>query len=139
MTERVPQSVRGMVRQRAKARCEYCGLPDSFGYYAHQVDHILPVKHQGSSEFDNLAWASFECNNAKGSDIAAYDTQTGALTPLFNPRTQAWNEHFTLRNGELVGLTPFGRVTVGVLRINQAERIEIRRTLVEAGLWETPD
>ncbi|MCB9457896.1 MAG: HNH endonuclease, partial [Anaerolineaceae bacterium] len=70
MTQRVPQSVRDMVRQRAEDQCEYCYLPDAFGYYSHQVDHILPVKHQGSSDLDNLAWACFECNNAKGSDIA---------------------------------------------------------------------
>ncbi|MBZ0276861.1 MAG: HNH endonuclease [Anaerolineae bacterium] len=134
---RIAKSVRDRVQKRANARCEYCHLPDTFGYYSHQVDHILPVKHHGSSDEDNLAWACFECNNAKGSDISAYDAQIGVLTPLYNPRSQNWEDHFILKeDGTFDGLSAVGRVTIRVLKMNQEERIEMRRMLILAGLWQ---
>jgi hypothetical protein len=35
------------------------------------------------------------------------------IVPLFNPRTQAWNDHFELANGvEISGRTATGRATV---------------------------
>jgi hypothetical protein len=82
-----------------------------------------------------LAWACFQCNVAKGSDVASYDAQTDELTPLYNPRTQEWDDHFELDGAEIVGKTPVGRVTVRLLQMNHPERIEIRYWLIEAGLW----
>lgn len=132
---RVPDSVRRAVRERAGGRCEYCRKPEQASGYAHQVEHIRPLKHGGSSEPDNLAWACFQCNIAKGTDIAAYDEETDALVPLFNPRTQQWDEHFVLEGLQIVGRTAIGRVTVRLLQINRASQVETRAELVEAGLW----
>ncbi len=132
---RVPDNIREQVRLRAQRRCEYCGLPEEFSFYSHQVDHIVAVKHRGSSLLVNLAWACFDCNNAKGSDIASYDEDTNQLAPLFNPRTQDWNEHFKLNGAEIIGKTPIGRVTVFLLQMNREEQIETRSDLIEAGLY----
>ena len=85
---------RDSVRQRAGSRCEYCRKPEMFGSYPHHLEHIIARKHGGVSEMENLAWACFQCNVAQGTDIASYDTETQALTPLFNPRTQEWDTHF---------------------------------------------
>jgi hypothetical protein len=133
---RVTSSVRDQVRQRAKFRCEYCYKPEDANAFSHQVDHIIPEKHLGTSALSNLAWACFRCNNAKSTDIASYDADTGALTPLYNPRTQNWGEHFmTDENAVIAGLTAIGRVTVRIPDMNRPRQIQIRQALIDAGLW----
>ena len=131
----VSPAVREQVRQRAGARCEYCRKPENAGMYPFHVEHIIALKHGGSSDLDNLAWSCFLCNVAKGSDVAAYDEDTGNLTPLYNPRTQTWDQHFEMDGSEIVGKTPVGRVTVRLLRMNRPEQVETRRPLIEVGLW----
>jgi hypothetical protein len=132
---RLPESVRAQVRLRVEKRCEYCRLPEGFSFYSHQVDHIISIKHKGSSDLNNLAWACFDCNNAKGSDIAVYDEETGQLVPLFNPRTQKWGEHFRLDAGTIIGITSCGRATVSFLNLNRDELVRTRRDLIEIGLY----
>lgn len=134
--KRISPSTREIVRQRADGRCEYCRLPEKITPFSHQVDHIIPPRHGGTDEVDNLAWACFWCNNNKSIDIASYDPETGKLTPLFNPRTQVWKMHFGITDGVIRGLSPEGRVTVQILQMNTAKRIETRRDLIEAGMWE---
>jgi len=131
----VPESIRAQVRQRAGARCEYCGMPENVSAYPHHIEHIIARKHGGTSDLDNLAWACFQCNVAKGSDIASYDEVTGALTPLYNPRLDSWEDHFEVIEDAIVGKTAIGRVTVKLLQMNHPEQVEKRRLLIAAGLW----
>ena len=57
----------------------------------------------------------------------AIDPLTDEASRLFNPRQQVWDEHFRINSeGSLSGLTPEGRVTVAVLRLNEPERVEQR-------------
>ncbi|MFN0170872.1 MAG: HNH endonuclease [Bryobacteraceae bacterium] len=77
---------RTLVRERALGRCEYCGLPESLAFVEHQIDHIIAVKHGGSSEPDNLALSCTLCNRYKGSDIASIDPDTGIIEVLYHPR-----------------------------------------------------
>jgi 5-methylcytosine-specific restriction endonuclease McrA len=128
-------SDRKAVRQRANNRCEYCQLPDEIGKFAHHIDHIIPLKHNGSSNLSNLAYACFDCNVFKGVSLAGYDTETGQLTPLYNPRTQTWDDHFTFKSAVIEGSTSFGRVTVFTLQINHPDRVEMRQNLMNAGRW----
>jgi hypothetical protein len=132
----ISDKLREQVRQRANGRCEYCGKPENVNTFSHQVDHVIPEDHTGTSEYINLAWACFRCNNGKGRDIASIDEETKQLTPLYNPRTQNWNDHFEM-NAEavIVGKTPIGRVTVRLLEMNRERQIEIRRNLIEEGRW----
>ncbi len=102
------EDLRERVRQRAAARCEYCGKPELASAYPHHIEHIIARKHGGSSDQANLAWACFQCNVAKGTDIASYDTETGTLTPLYNPRTQSWSEHFELIDAAIVARHRWG-------------------------------
>lgn len=91
----------------------------------------MPLKHQGQTVSHNLALACLECNRYKGSDIAAIDPISGEITPLFNPRVQAWAEHFMLQdNARITGLTPTGRATVVLLRLNDPKRVIQRQILV---------
>ena len=48
-----------VVWQRAKARCEYCQLPQDFSPLTHQIDHIIARKHLGPTTAENLALACF--------------------------------------------------------------------------------
>lgn len=132
---RIRSEVREQVRQRAEYRCEYCRKPENFGAHNYQVDHIIAQKHRGTDELDNLAWACFRCNLNKGSDIASYDLTDGALVPFYNPRTQQWQDHFHLEGVFITGKTAIGRVSVEILQFNHPVQVEIRRMLLETGLW----
>jgi hypothetical protein len=131
----VSVAVRRQVRARAAGRCEYCLLAEADAYFPHEADHIIAVKHGGRSTFANLAWACFDCNRFKGSDIASLDVVTQALVPLFHPRAHVWLEHFHLAGGEIQPLTPIGRVTVALLKLNLPPRVEVRATLVQTGQY----
>lgn len=116
-----------LVRQRAGNCCEYCLLSQSGQLVSFQIDHIIAVKHDGTDEDDNLCLACYDCNIYKGSDVAALDPLTRAATRLYDPRQQVWDEHFTLKpDATISGLTPEGRTTVRVLRINDTERVNQR-------------
>ena len=87
---------------------------------------------------ENLAYACFDCNRAKGSDIASIDPDTGILTPLFSPRTQVWSEHFRVNGPVIEARTAISRVTVRLLRMNLPVRVAIRESLMRAGHYTAP-
>lgn len=131
----IPDSLREQVRERANRRCEYCQIPEEFSPFHFEVDHLIPLKHDGPTILANLVWACFRCNNTKGSDVAAFDEETGDLMPLYNPRMQKWDDHFVMNEAEIVGKTVVGRVTVRILRMNHPKQIETRLDLIEQGVW----
>lgn len=118
----IPATVRRQVIDRAGNRCEYCLLPAGVAFFPHEVDHVVAEKHGGTTDMDNLAFACWRCNRHKGSDLTSFDPQTRQLSPLYNPRTQVWTEHFASEGERIVGLTPEGRTTVNLLQLNSAER-----------------
>jgi hypothetical protein len=52
---------------------------------------------------------------------------------LFNPRIDEWHDHFNLVGARIEGRTTSGRVTVSSLRMNTAERIDVRQRLISIG------
>jgi hypothetical protein len=124
---RISAALRRQVRERASERCEYCLLAEIRAFFPHEPDHIIAQKHGGPTMAENLALACFDCNRFKGSDIASVDPVSGSLTPLFNPRTQRWADHFELIDGRISPLIPVGRATARLLRLNLSQRIEVRR------------
>src|SRR5438132_2873790 len=132
MSDSVPDELRELVRLRAGRRCEYCLLHEEDAHLSHEPDHIIAIKHQGSTVRENLAWTCFVCNRFKGSDIASLDAETGKLARLFNPRTDRWSDHFQLEGARIVPLTPEGRVTERMLQLNLPKRIRLRRALLTA-------
>lgn len=130
LTERQKQRV----RERAGNCCEYCRVSQSSRLTRFQIDHIIAVAHGGSDEDDNLCLACYPCNAFKGTNVAALDPQTGDAARLFNPRLQAWNEHFGLNDDATIsGITPEGRTTVAVLRMNDPKRVKQRSDEITAG------
>jgi HNH endonuclease len=129
--------VRQVVRERAQGKCEYCLLSESYTPRFHPIDHIIPRQHRGKNDLDNLALCCSWCNRHKGPNLASLDPETDKLTALFNPRLQSWLEHFQLDNasGIIQPLTPEGRVTEFVLKMNEAERITERLALMKGGRY----
>ena len=135
---RVPDVLRRFVIERAGGRCEYCLLHQDDGPFSHHVDHIIPLKHGGQTVSDNLALACLECNRHKGSDLTAIDPVDGVIVPLFNPRSQTWEEHFVLQGARIIGLTSIGRATAVLLRLNDRVRVLQRQFLIDARRYPLP-
>ncbi len=129
----IPVALRHTVSERAVGRCEYCLVHEADVLLPHQPDHIIAEQHGGETSAENLALACIHCNRRKGPNIASLDPISGQLTPLFNPRTQIWGEHFALEGAYLIALTPCGRVTVRLLELNHADRPRARRALIKTG------
>ena len=128
------EEIRQTVRQRANDRCEYCRIrQEHFLLWLHQLEHIVPRKHHGSDDLDNLALACVRCNLGKSSNLSGIDSETGHVVELFNPRTQSWQEHFEFVDAIVVGKTPCGRATADVLNMNEVSRIRLRTHLLENG------
>lgn len=127
--------LRRLVWQRANGRCEYCQMRQEFDELTFQIEHVIPKKHHGSNEAENLALACFACNNHKGTNLSGLDSLTGELTRLFHPRQNRWDEHFEWREGWLAGRTGIGRVTIDVLAINLPYRLELRTALIAEGIF----
>ena len=125
----IPKALRQSVIERAKSKCEYCLIHQDCSIYTHEIDHIIPVKHGGKNDPDNLALSCLSCNRYKGSDFATIDVDTGDIIPLFNPRRQQWQEHFSYSNGRIEGITIVGQVTARLLKFNTPIRIVERQIL----------
>jgi hypothetical protein len=134
----VSAALRRLVIERASDCCEYCRIHNDDHYLPHEIDHIVSEKHRGETSADNLCLSCFDCNRYKGSDIGSFDVETGEFTALFNPRTMHWSDHFRLDSGLIVPLTPEGRVTVFLLRLNSDNRLIRRRALIELDRYPCP-
>ena len=127
----VPESLRRLVSQRAEDRCEYCRLHRQHGLFAHEIDHIYAEKHHGQTVESNLCLACSDCNSYKGSDLCSLDTDSGQVVALFHPRKDEWSDHFRLETScRIAPLTATARVPVELLRINTAETVAERASLI---------
>jgi hypothetical protein len=136
MTQRFSSKVRHFVANRAFFKCEYCLVPERFLATIFHIDHIRSLKHEGSSDPDNLAYTCPHCNQNKGSDIATFIDENNEQTiRFFNPRKDTWTEHFELNEGQILGKSMIGQATVKVLDMNQIERVILRKALFEIGQY----
>jgi hypothetical protein len=126
-------SIRASVATRASSRCEYCQIHSDDEAFTFHVEHIIALKHGGSSLLDNLAFACQHCNLHKGSNLAGIDPETGVITAMFHPREQSWKEHFSFDRFQIRGLTPAGRATVQVLAMNDSDRVQLRAMIGRSG------
>jgi hypothetical protein len=127
--------LRQLVRQRAADRCEYCRLPQAVLRTTLQIEHIVARQHLGEDAAENLALSCDRCNLHKGPNLAGIDPDSGELTRLFDPRRDAWDEHFELSGETIVGCSPIGRATVQLLQFNTETRVRLRAALIAAGQW----
>ncbi len=128
--------LRVRIEARAEGRCEYCQAPqNACGYHFH-LEHVVPIVQGGQDDESNRALACASCNLAKSDRASAHDPLTGEETPLFNPRTQRWQEHFRWVEDHktLEGLTATGRATIVCLDLNSELRQAARRFWFAVGL-----
>ena len=135
----IPADLKRRVITRAGGCCEHCRLNQTDSSVRYHVEHIIAVAHGGQTTESNLAYSCSDCNLYKGTNIAAADPQTGEPTFLFHPRRHKWEDHFQLLGPEIQPLSPEGRATVNVLRLNDAERIEQRELLIQLGNYPCRD
>jgi hypothetical protein len=131
MAQRVTAKQRAEVTRRAHNLCEYCRSPGRFATQAMSVEHIHPRQKGGGNELDNLALSCQGCNGFKAAKTTGVDPFTGRRVPLYHPRRQLWGDHFAWSDDYLriVGLTPTGRATVLVLRLNRDGVMNLRNAL----------
>ncbi|NEO87101.1 MAG: HNH endonuclease [Spirulina sp. SIO3F2] len=127
-------ALREFIKKRANYCCEYCRMSQDSDILPFQIDHIISLKHHGSSEATNLTLSCYSCNAHKGPNIAGIDVKTGGVTRLFHPRRDQWDKHFLWEGAYLLDSTAIGRTTIDVLSINLLERVELRRTLMAIGI-----
>lgn len=127
--------LRQFVRTRAGNRCEYCRLPQHAIDGVLQIEHIIARQHGGGDEAVNLALACDQCNLHKGPNLSAIDPESDQIIQLFNPRREAWDEHFHFVGAEIVGRTATGRATARLLNMNARVRAKLRAVLMVMGEW----
>ena len=135
-TNYLTAELRRLVKLRANNNCEYCQALGGYSFHPFPVEHIIPISKDGSDDDTNLANACQFCNGSKFDKVEALDPLTGALTPLCNPRTQTWSEHFVWSDDFtlVIGVTPIGRATVNCLKMNREEAINLRAALRDFGV-----
>lgn len=95
------------------------------------VEHIRARQHRGTDDLTNLCWACSRCNRLKGPNLSSYDPLTDQLVRLYDPRQDAWMEHFKIDAAFVIGLTAEGRATIELLQMNDSWRTRLRGVLAE--------
>ncbi len=110
-----------LVFARAQHRCEHCQSPEDYCPDPFSIEHIHPQALGGTHDADNLALSCQGCNGFKGARIVAFDAVSEREVALFHPGRDVWIEHFGWSEDRLTlrGLTPTGRVTIELLRLNR--------------------
>jgi hypothetical protein len=114
------------VIQRARNRCEYCGLSQVSQEAQFHIDHIVPSALGGQTVFENLALACVSCSLRKGARGSVIDPLSGVEVAIFNPRREAWLVHFRWDGAIMVGLSEIGRALVEALLLNRRSIVAIR-------------
>lgn len=135
----IPKPLRDRVAKQARYRCGYCLTAEAIIGMPMEIDHLIPESLGGATVEDNLWLACPLCNQHKGNRVAAHDSVSGEVVALFNPRSQAWGDHFVWspEGDRIIGKTPTGRATVLALQLNRAALVHARRAWHAVG-WHPP-
>ena len=133
MSSYISPAIRKLIVGRANNVCEYCLIGEEDSYFRHQVEHIISLKHGGSSDLENLALACVFCNRNKGSDVAAVVPGTRRAILFYNPRTDRWPDNFWVKEVVIEALTECAEATIRILQMNHADQILEREILNRRG------
>jgi hypothetical protein len=138
---RIPRELRQRVAAASRWRCGYCQTQQIVVSYPLHIDHIIPEFAGDQTTEDNLWLACSVCNNAKGVQTMAHDPLTGQSDLLYNPRLQAWSDHFawSSEGDQINALTPVGRATVAALQLNSSLRVQSRQRWALVGWHPSRD
>jgi hypothetical protein len=130
MNRYIGAELRRLVANRADYVCEYCLIHEDDTFLGCEADHIISLKHGGTTESDNLAYACVFCNRHKGSDIGSLVTENDMFVRFYNPRKDKWNLHFQLDGAFIRPISDIGKATSRILDFNTDERIMERESLI---------
>src|ERR1051325_4967074 len=99
MTRWISNELRQTIADRAKQFCEYCLIAEADTFYGCEVDHIISLKHGGSTEPENLAYACALCNRAKGTDVGSI-ASSGVFTRFFQSACRSLDGTLPFRNSD---------------------------------------
>jgi hypothetical protein len=135
----ISKALREKVSEQARHRCGYYLTAEAVVGTPMEVDHLIPESLGGLTEEDNLWLACSLCNDHKGDRVAALDPASGEVVRLFDPRRQAWRQHFrwSEEGDRVVGKTATGRATVVALNLNRPTLVLARQAWVKVG-WHPP-
>ena len=138
-----PHTISAALRQRvaaaARFRCGYCLTSQRIVGPLLEIDHIIPEARGGTSDEENLWLACPMCNSHKSDRQETIDPESMTTVPLFNPRTERWDDHFAWTEDSTIirGKTPKGRATVVALQMNHPDVVAAHRLWVLVG-WHPP-
>lgn len=133
MRQSISEKIRQLVAERANYKCEYCRTHSDDMFLSFELDHIIPFKHGGTNDVENLAFACPHCNQHKGSDFAT--VFGNEIVRLFNPRLDIWLDHFEVINGEIISKTKVGDASIKIFRFNEPDLLILRQILSGAGRY----
>lgn len=135
--KRFSSTERDFIMRRANGCCEYCQILYDFSPDTFEIEHIISLFQDGTNELENLAFSCGGCNSNKHHKITGIDPILQEITALFNPRTDKWEQHFEWIDNFsfLQGITPIGRTTVETLKLNRVGLINLRKALVNYGVF----
>jgi HNH endonuclease len=115
--------------------CAYCRTAEALTATTFEFEHIVPRSGGGATTFENLCLACPSCNRYKTVRQTGFDLATQQDVALFHPHCQSWLDHFAWDADKtlLIGLTPVGRVTIALLKMNRPQLIRIRKMWVKMG------
>ena len=87
------------VAQRAGHCCEYCQAPEVIFNFPFEVEHMVPLGLGGPDDDENLALSCRSCNIFRSDALGGTDPESGTIVGLFNPRQNAWRDHFSFNKG----------------------------------------
>ena len=132
----IPVAIQRAILELSKGYCEYCVSPYNFSTDFFHYEHIIPLSLNGKTELENLARSCGICNNNKSDKIKHTDPLTKQIVRLYHPRQDVWADHFQWSddNLHLVGITPIGRATIELLKLNRINAVHLRKLLKMADL-----
>lgn len=131
MSVYIPNELRKLVRQRALNTCEYCLVHEDNTFLDFHIDHIISLKHGGTTTEDNLAFTCATCNRHKGTDLGSFLNDPSKIIRFYHPRTDQWLNHFSIDGPYIKGKTAIGKVTLKIFHLNDEHRILERNLLIE--------
>lgn len=131
----IPKAINDELDTLSKGYCEYCKFMQIYSHDSFVTEHIIPLFLEGSNKLDNLARACGGCNGFKHTFVSAVDPISKKTIPLFHPRKEKWENHFTWSTDflRIIGLTPTGRATVTRLQLNRPQLINFRKIALGFG------
>jgi hypothetical protein len=136
----VAEELRSRIEEADRGRCRYCLTSEANSGIPLTLDHLTPISKGGLTSLENVCLACRPCNEFKSDGMKVIDPVTGETVTLFNPRNQAWRDHFSWSPDatRVEGATAVGRATVVALRMNRPMIVAARGRWTRVG-WHPPD